>query len=72
MKTPRYCKDCKHSKPAPRAEWNLRCLHPIVNAADAWALSKSEISGSEARTEREKGWFRGKCGMRGALWEPKP
>ncbi len=70
----RLCRDCKHSMPEPRSEWNLRCMNPEVNARDSWALSSVQPHGSSARDEREKTWtLRGMapCGMRGALWEPK-
>ena len=71
---PRLCRDCKHHMPEPRQEWNLRCMHPIVNASDPWALAGASPHGSCAREERQKTWtLRGPapCGMRGALWEPK-
>ena len=68
----RYCVECKHSRPDPKFEWNLRCFSPVVNANDAWALASTKpLSGTECRTEREGGIFY-KCGKRGAQWEPKP
>jgi len=69
----RLCRDCKHSMPEPRSEWNLRCMNPEVNARDSWALSSVHPHGSSARDERETNMtMRGlkPCGMRGALWEP--
>lgn len=69
---PALCRDCKHSMPEPRSEWNLRCMHPEVNARDPWALAGSKPHGSDARSERERNWtIKGlsPCGMRGALWE---
>lgn len=65
---PALCRDCKHSKPEERSEWNLRCHNPVVNGKDAWALSGVIISGSDCRRERKRSWF-SPCGMRGALWE---
>ena len=67
---PALCADCKHSKPSTGSEWNLLCLHPVVNASDPWALAHSSTSdaGSGCRTERERKWF-APCGIRGKLWE---
>ena len=72
--TVRLCRDCRHSMPEPRSEWNLRCMHPEVNARDPWALAGAQPHGSNARDERERTWtLRGlaPCGMRGALWARK-
>lgn len=66
-----YCKDCKFSKPEERSEWNLRCHNPIVNRKDYWALSSIKMNGSSCSEERKGGILFSKCGMRGALWEPK-
>jgi len=76
MNTPqvKLCRDCKHHMPEPEFEWNLRCMHPVVNSRDPWALAGAKLYGSSARTERERTWtLRGlaPCGMRGALWEAK-
>ena len=67
---PALCKDCKHSTQQKGSEWNLLCLHPVVNAGDAWALAQSTVSciGSSCRDQRERKWF-APCGMRGKLWE---
>lgn len=66
---PALCKDCKHSRPETNSAWNLKCTHPVVNAKDAWALSRSESpGGTDCRGERERKWF-APCGMRGKLWE---
>lgn len=70
---PLFCKDCAHSAPEERSEWNLRCHHPAVNANDPWALSASSTrnsAGTDCGIEREIKWF-AKCGMKGKLWEPK-
>lgn len=69
---PALCTDCKHSKQQQGSEWNLLCQHPVVNANDPWALSRSGISqaGSSCREQREKKWWFAPCGMRGKLWEP--
>jgi hypothetical protein len=69
----RLCRDCKHSTPEPRSEWNLLCGHPEVNRRDPWMLSGANHLGTSARTERDGNWrglWRTPCGMRGALWEP--
>ena len=74
-KTVKLCRDCKHSMPEPGSEWVLRCMHPEVNCCDPWALSSAKPHGSCARDERGRDWTllgRSPCGMRGALWEPKP
>jgi hypothetical protein len=71
----RLCRDCVHSRPEPRVDHHLRCMHPAVAARDAWALAGTQEAGSSARDERERTWtLRGRapCGMRGALWEAKP
>lgn len=68
----KLCRDCKHHMPEPRSEWNLRCMHPEVNARDPWALAGAQPHGSDARSERERKWILAPCGMRGALWDPKP
>lgn len=73
--TVKLCRDCAHSIPEPGSEWVLRCMHPEVNARDAWALAGAKPHGSDARSERERKWtLQGlsPCGMRGALWELKP
>lgn len=67
----KFCRDCKHCIPEPKSEWNLRCMHPVVNADDPWALAGATPHGSNARDERERGWF-ASCGKRGELWEQKP
>jgi hypothetical protein len=64
----KLCKDCKHHMPEPGSYWNLRCMHPLVNSEDPWALSSGKPHGSSARDERGKKWL-GKCGMAGKLWE---
>ena len=71
---PALCKDCFHSLPEERSEWNLKCHHPLVNADDSWALASASSrpggSGSNCRNEREIKWF-AKCGMKGKLWQKK-
>lgn len=69
---PALCRDCKWSKPEDERYWNLRCIHPVINANDSWALSSTKLGGGTCcRDERAKrGWFT-KCGMKGKLWEPK-
>ena len=70
----KLCRECIHSMPEPGSEWNLRCMHPEVNANDPLALSNSKPHGSSARDERAQDWTlsgRSPCGMRGALWEKK-
>lgn len=69
---PAFCRDCKWSHIEEGRDWNLRCINPIINANDSWALSTTKMGrGSDAQREREKtGWF-AKCGMKGKLWEPK-
>lgn len=68
---PKYCRDCKWSKPKKDSDWNLRCHHPIVNGHDQYALGASqEWRGVDCSSVRGKSWP-AKCGMRGALWEAK-
>lgn len=69
---PALCRDCKHSKPEERSEWNLRCTHPTVNAKDHWALAGGAANhGSTCTREREKRVWWAACGMRGRLWEAR-
>lgn len=65
----KYCKDCKWSEVFPN-EWDQRCLNPIVNSKDSWALSAPRITGTSCRAERDKKWF-AECGMSGHRWESK-
>ena len=71
---PALCKDCKWSRSEENRDWYLRCVHPVINANDSWALSRGKADtayGSDAQQERSKtGWF-AKCGMKGKLWEAK-
>ncbi len=70
---PALCRDCKHSQPEERSEWNLRCLHPIVSAKDPWALAGGgAIRGSDCRSERERRSLFAPCGMKGKLWAASP
>lgn len=70
---PALCRDCKHSEPDNNSAWNLHCQHPVVNAADPWALSSSDKGrGSDCRRQREQTSFLAKCGMKGKLWEASP
>lgn len=66
----RLCRECKYHMPEPGSSWNLRCMNPIVNGEDPWALSSAEPHGSSAKDERSKKWH-GKCGMPGRLWKNK-
>ena len=68
---PALCRDCKFSKPSPGSEWNLKCLHPRVNAGNAWALVANGDFGCECRGERERRSLFAPCGMKGKLWEKK-
>lgn len=72
---PKMCRDCAHSSPDKDSPWELHCLHPVVNSKDPWALATVQPRGTNALHERAKDgllWWRKPCGMRGALWEPKP
>lgn len=70
MMKPKFCAECKYSKPETNSPWNLRCVNPYVNANDSWALSSSTIHGTTCSTERDKRFFAA-CGMKGKLWEQK-
>lgn len=68
---PKLCRDCKWA--LDREEVTVRCVNPVVNAADAYALScgRECFRGSSATSERMRvGWF-AKCGMKGKQWEPR-
>lgn len=71
---PALCKDCMWSRSEENRDWYLRCVHPVINANDSWALSRGKGDtgyGSDAQQERsKKGWFT-KCGMKGKLWQSK-
>lgn len=71
MSEPKFCRDCKWSKPEPSSTWTLRCVNPDVNADDEYSLSYTEITGSGCTAERNRGLF-APCGKRGKLWEAKP
>lgn len=68
----KFCKDCEWSRNREKDYGALRCVHPIVNANDYWALANTqETYGSSCSEERkQRGWFTN-CGIRGKLWEQK-
>jgi hypothetical protein len=66
---PALCRDCKHCIPEPGSEWTLRCMHPVVNAGDPWALAGAKPHGSGCRDERARVGFFAPCGKPGKLWE---
>ena len=76
---PAFCRDCAHSRAKinqyqpDRKEYGLRCIHPKVNADNAWALSDENPRVTrECHYERDDiRWF-APCGKKGKLWEPKP
>ena len=71
MTFPKFCKDCAHSQITTESWSSLRCVHPVVNSKDSWALSHLSSNGSECRTERDKtSWF-AKCGQKGKLYAPR-
>lgn len=69
---PALCRECKWSRAVPSREWSLRCVHPVINANDSWALARRDGEiGSAARDERAKRSLFAKCGIKGKLWEVK-
>lgn len=69
---PALCRDCKHSTPNASHSRSLDCRHPVVNAADPWALASSiQGRGTDCRAERERTSQTAKCGIRAKLFEPK-
>lgn len=66
----KLCHECRMHDTAPHGE--IRCMHPLVNKRDPWALSRPDGAphGSDCRSERSRRWPFGACGMRGALWTP--
>ena len=71
-KSVKACRDCKYSVADTNNAWELHCVHPVVNAKDAWALATARSRGTNTLHERDKdGWllWRKPCGMRGALWQ---
>jgi hypothetical protein len=72
MNEPKFCRDCKHSIPEPKSEWNIRCKHPAIVGKDAWALSDSVNRGTDCRGERKiVWWLMPCCGQSGKLYEIK-
>jgi hypothetical protein len=76
---PAFCRDCKHSRTKidpysenERPDRGLRCIHPKVNARNAWSLAEPNPKVTkECHYERDDtGWF-APCGQKGKLWEPK-
>ncbi len=68
--TVKRCLDCRWAT-AGHNDWAQSCTHPLVNAADPYYLSYTATKiGTDCTREREKGNWRGKCGMRGKLFEP--
>ena len=67
---PKFCKNCKYSKPDNGSSWAILCYNPHVNATNPYALGGGEnTSGSSCTSERGNIW--GVCGKKGKLWEPK-
>lgn len=66
----KFCKDCKWAVPNKTSNLELRCLNPVVNAKDAWALGQEQMSGTSCHSERGRGFFSA-CGMKGRKWEQK-
>ena len=67
---PKFCKNCKYSKPDNGSNWAILCYNPHVNATNPYALGGGEnTSGSGCTSERGNIW--GVCGKKGKLWEPK-
>lgn len=80
-RNPVFCRDCKWSRTedGKAKSWSLRCVNPIVNSKDSWALSYGYTEGegyssfgSGCREERELGFFQfPACGIKGKLYEPR-
>lgn len=68
----KFCRDCVHSRADSSANWRLQCVHPQVLGHSAYSLASPHPRGVDASDERAKGFWHGKCGRRGALWEMKP
>ena len=71
MTYPKLCRECRWAVEDSERPWALRCANPHVNGRDAWALSsgRTVAPGTDTASERQKGWWGGVCGMRGAKWE---
>lgn len=64
----KFCKDCKWSRESSYG--SMKCINPVLNSKDAWALAYPTFSGTDCRPEREKSWLQfPSCGMSGKLWE---
>ena len=68
----KFCKDCQYSRQREKDYGALRCVHPVSNANDYWALANTqEAHGSSCGDERkQRGWFTN-CGIKGKLWKSK-
>lgn len=70
---PALCMKCKHSMSDQPTIYNNKCYHPLLIAADAEALARSDESrlyGVNRFIERGNRSPFARCGMRGKLWEP--
>ena len=69
---PVFCKDCAYSRAEQDSPWNLKCVHPKVNATDPYALASADtIPGTLCRDERAVRFIASACGQSGKLWTPK-
>lgn len=68
----KFCRDCVHSAPDGQSDWKMLCMHPRVLGQSQYALASPIAKGVDASDERSKGFWQGRCGRRGALWELKP
>ena len=68
---PLLCRDCRWSSPENAYGSSLRCMNPIINSRDPWALSSTNLAGTSCKDERAKRSLLAKCGMKGKLWETK-
>ncbi len=75
-KYPKYCKNCRHSRPeeAKGREWHNLCMHPKVVADDPWSVANNDqetLFGVSCKIERSKEGMFAPCGLKGKLWEPR-
>ena len=67
-----FCRNCQHSAPEVKSNWNLVCHQPDVNRYDSFALSSPMVAkGSSCYGERQKRGWGAVCGIHGKKFEAK-
>ena len=68
LASPKFCRECIHSKPEEHSDWNLRCHNPLVAIKYSWNLSSLKVIGTSCKDERNLPWYSfPACGRSGKL-----